>query len=89
MIMIKRDTELACYESTKGVEQTVDYFGLEVKAIQRDNAESRLVLAGDYVHLTSVETSGEDFETKIKYKPTMETGEYIELEVVNQSRDIY
>ena len=57
MIMIKnnnRDTELACSEITKGVEQIVDYFGLEVKIIQSDN---RLVLVGDYVHSTSVETS--------------------------------
>jgi len=34
------------------------------------------------------QASEEDFETKIKYKSTVETGEYIELEVVNQSRDI-
>ena len=77
MIVIKnnnRDTELACSEITKGVEQTVDYFGLE--AIQSDKLEvvnqSRDILE-----------SGFDDELE----STVEVGNCIESNVCDDSKD--
>ena len=69
--------------------KTNGYFGCEV--MQSKNAEfcesnelTLSVAVGDYVKSTSVETSG---GAGTRYKSTMETGEYIKLEAVNQSRD--
>jgi len=90
MIMMKDNNSDTCSEITEEVEQTDSYFGLDI--IQSGNAKSSeltwTVSVGDYIHQTSVETNGEDLKAYDRYKSTMETGEYIELEAVHQSRVI-